>query len=869
MALCPGCSSGGPETTAGTGGGTSTTTMSGGGGSGGACGASEKSCGGACVAVDDPAYGCGLAGCTPCPAPDACHLAATCDAAAHQCASAPKADGAACDDGDACTQKDTCQAGACTGADPVVCTPDACNGATCNPTTGSCALPNATPCDDGDACTTKDTCQAGKCVGASPLPCTGLSSCVAGSCACPGTLGFPRPLAAEGWGLEQVAAADFDGDGRIDVAALRYGLVGIYLNQGNYTFAPEVAYALPQTDHRSLIAADLNADGKADLVAANGAGKVAVMFNQGDGTFGTAFSYTIPAGSVVATGSVAAADFDGDGVRDLAVTHDQGVAVLINVGSGAFQGAVNYAEPSPYAVAAGDVDADGKTDLAILTPSALHVRRNQGGGVFGSSASFAVKGTYLALADLSGDGKLDVAAVDDVNDQANVLLNAGDGTFGAAVSHAVGGFPRGVVVGDANGDGKPDILTANRDDGTISVLRNQGGGAFGAKSDFPVGDYPSAFTGGDMNGDGRIDLVIADALAGVAGVAVNFGNGSFAPAPFYAPGAFNLKSAALADLNGDGRLDVAAPGVDSTDALKLLVMMNQGGGKLAAPVLYPAGPGATFGAYGAAAGDLDGDGKIDLVLTASNAINVFRNQGNGTFAPFVAHATAGSPVTAAIGDLDGDGKPDVAAADDIKSVYVFLNQGNGNLGAPIVLDLPQPLGSSNGGIALADVDGDGKLDIAGSSSAGAYVIKNQGGGAFGAATLAFPGAQINHVAAGDLDGDGKPDLAGAGDGVYVAMNQGGGAFAAPVTFFPGESVCSIAAGDQNADGARDLTALLCSKGVAVLLNQGNGTFGGRRDYAADDNAQFIALGDLDGDLNTDIIVGGDSHLQALLNTCLP
>src|SRR5262249_4550628 len=113
---------------------------------------------------------------------DQCHDAGTCDPATGTCSNPSKADGVTCNDGNACTQSDTCQAGACTAANPVVCTAlDQCHDAgTCDPATGTCsnpANPNGSACNDGNACTQSDTCEAGVCTGANPVVCTALDQC--------------------------------------------------------------------------------------------------------------------------------------------------------------------------------------------------------------------------------------------------------------------------------------------------------------------------------------------------------------------------------------------------------------------------------------------------------------------------------------------------------------------------------------------------------------------------------------------------------------------------------------------------------------------------------------------------------------------
>ena len=153
-----------------------------------ACTATEKMCNGACVAIDDPSFGCGTTTCSACAAPGQCQAAAACDTTTNACTYPAVSDGTACNDGNACTQTDTCVGGVCMGMSPVTCAAsDQCHTAgTCNTATGVCSNPpasNGTACNDGDACTLTDTCQSGTCTGSNPVTCAAADQChVAGTC---------------------------------------------------------------------------------------------------------------------------------------------------------------------------------------------------------------------------------------------------------------------------------------------------------------------------------------------------------------------------------------------------------------------------------------------------------------------------------------------------------------------------------------------------------------------------------------------------------------------------------------------------------------------------------------------------------------
>ena len=135
----------------------------------------------------------------------------------------------------------------------------------------------------------------------------------------------------------------------------------------------------------------------------------------------------------------------------------------------------------------------------------------------------------LALGDLNGDGKPDLAAVNvDVN-TVSVLLGNGDGTFGPKSDYGTGSYPHSVAIGDLNGDGKPDLATANTVSFTVSVLLGNGDGTFGPKNDYGTGSNPYSVAIGDLNGDGKPDLAVANENSSTVSVLLGNGDGAFGP----------------------------------------------------------------------------------------------------------------------------------------------------------------------------------------------------------------------------------------------------------------------------------------------------------------------------------------------------
>ena len=286
------------------------------------------------------------------------------------------------------------------------------------------------------------------------------------------------------------------------------------------------------------------------------------------------------------------------------------------------------------------------------------------GPSFINLASYATaKGPIsVAIGDLNGDGKPDLVTANGSSDSVSVLLNRGDGTYLPRINYETARGPYSVAVGDLNGDGKADLVTANAVRGGVSVLLNEGDGSFRARHDYRVGSDPQYVAIGDLNGDGKPDLAVpSGGLNGTFSITVftNKGDGTFQARVDYRTGG-ELDKTAIGDLNGDGKPDLV-----TTEADRVSVLLNSGHGTFAAARDYDNGLSGAAGSV--ALGDLNGDGTPDLVTVNSggDTVSVLLNKGDGTFQRRLDYPTGGHvsyPTSVAIGDLNGDGKPDLAAA---------------------------------------------------------------------------------------------------------------------------------------------------------------------------------------------------------------
>ena len=369
-------------------------------------------------------------------------------------------------------------------------------------------------------------------------------------------------------------------------------------------FLPSVTYSSGGFEPSSIAVADLNGDGKFDAVVVNacaynssgncgnGHGSVGVLLGLGDGTFQAAVEYD--AGGVLPN-SVAVADVNGDGRSDLLVSNFYNVAVLLGSGDGTFQSAVVYDSGGefPVFVAVGDVNGDSKPDLVVA-----HL-----------------------FAESNGDGSV------------AVLLGNGDGTFQAPVIYDAGGsYTMAVAIADVNGDGKPDLLVAGGTSGIVSVLSGNGDGSFQPAISFPSGGaYPDSLVIADVNHDGKLDVLVVNYWSSTLGVLLGNGNGTFRAAVTYRSGgasALKKMGLAVADVNGDGNLDLLVANECSTNCLDeavVGVLLGNGDGTFRTAVTFQSGG---YLADWVAVGDINDDGFPD-VLVANKCSTNFNCEGTG------------------------------------------------------------------------------------------------------------------------------------------------------------------------------------------------------------------------------------------------
>ena len=827
---------------------------------------------------------------------------------------------------------------------------------------------------------------------------------------------------------EYVALSDIDGDGKLDLVVTNgsSNTVSVYRNKSTSGSITADSFDTP-VDFTTGIGpvnvsiGDIDGDGKPDLVVANFTSNTISVFRNTSssgsittGSFAVRVDFTTGTNPV----SIGLGDIDGDGKPDLVVTNSGSNSVSVfrntciagSITTGSFAARVDFTTgATPQTVAIGDIDGDGKPDLAVTNYSdnTVSVYRNTSTPGSITTSSFATNvdfntgsGPYsVVIGDIDGDGKQDLVVTNSDSNTLSVYRNIStsgsitSGSFATNIDFTTGTSPQGIAIGDIDGDGKPDLAVTNFSDNTVSVLRNTStsgsitAGSFANKVDFATGSASWCVAIDDIDGDGKPDLAIANrssntisvlrntiltttlppvitsftptsgpsgttvtitgtnfnttaasnivwfgavqatvtaatstSLSVTVPIGTNFqpitvtdittGLTAYSNAPFIVtfPSSQVIDATAFAstvdfttgtepnnvaigDIDGDGKPDLVVTNYESNTVSvyrNISASGSIGASSFADKVDFPTGGGP----IGIAISDIDGDGKPDLVVTneLSNTISVYRNtsaSGSITTGSFTASVNFGTelfPYSVAIGDVDGDGKPDLVVANYGNTISIFRNtstSGSITTGS-FAAKVDFTTGSGPVSVAIGDIDGDGKPDLvtANYSSNTISVFRNTctsgsiTSGSFATNVDFTTGSDPYSVAIGDIDGDGKPDLVVANSGsntvsVFRNISTSGsitaGSFDTPVDFTTGSDPTYLAIGDIDGDGKPDLAVTnYRSNSVSIFRNTstsgsiGTSSFSVNVDFTTGTNPYGVAIGDIDGDGKPDLVVANYS-----------
>jgi hypothetical protein len=664
-------------------------------------------------------------------------------------------------------------------------------------------------------------------------------------------------LMGDNSGPLSINLADFNSDNYLDFAITNdlAGNIGVLLGDGTGNFVTETTYSFgPASTPNFAITGDFNHDNRIDIAATLfGTDYVVILFGYGNGSFQVARAFYTGFGSNPV--GITVADFNNDTQLEIVVAlRGTGqITILTEYFAANFSNQITYSvgsAPQPYSIAIGDLNNDNQSDIVVANSGTdnLKIAFGLGNGTFASQMIYSTgidsHPECVITGDVNNDNYLDIISVNSKLDSISIIIGYGNGTFAAETIYPTGtnSHPSAVVLGDFNNDNRSDLIVVNTDTDSIATLIGYDYALFEIPKTYQsvnnVGPY--AIVTSDFNNDNYLDIAVTFFYSGTVGILLGYGNGSFNDMMIYPQkNDSELNKLAVGDINNDGKLDIV---VADTGTNNVLILLGYGNGSFATSMAISTGDNSWPTAIAIA--DFNKDDSLDVAVTTfeSNKVGILLGYGNGSFAPITTYPTGiGShPVAITVSDFNKDDRLDIAVVNrDTFNIGILLGFGNGSFANQVTYSTG-PLSFPNS-IVVSDVNSDGRLDIIATNNNGnsISIFVGNGDGTFGVIQkyTTGSGSDPTYVTVGDFNNDNRLDIAVVNFGtenvlVYFGFEHGFFYTGVPYSTGIGSGPMSLAIGDFNNDSRLDfVTANFLTNDIGVFLGYGNTLFGSLGVYA--------------------------------------